>query len=385
MARKPFAEGRFIRRLRTFSALLSLPVVGALVHLCRARLALAAVAVTAFVLLVQLPLPSRIRFGFRDEKRSFFLSSVLVPLYDVLWTGALFTPLPTLLAGIAALVVHPHPSFGAVCVAGSIAGFVISAYGVLVRRRWARVRRVEVAVEGLPHAFDGYRIVHLSDLHVGSTTRLDAAMRWVEKTNALDADLVAVTGDVLSSGTHFHDEVVEVLSSLRARDGVVGCLGNHDYYGESALCRALDDRGVRMLRNQGLPLRRGDARIFVAGVEDLWRGDPDLDRACEGALGAPVVLLAHNPDYFPVAREAGVALTLSGHTHAGQVAMPFLVQRANLSRIATRWTAGLYRDGGAALFVHAGLGTTGPTIRFGAAPEVVEIVLRVPGGAARPA
>ena len=88
-----------------------------------------------------------------------------------------------------------------------------------------------------------------------------------------------------------------------------------------------------------------------------------------------MVLLAHNPDFFPHAAKAGIALTLSGHTHAGQLAVPFLVSRATLSHLVTRWPAGLFREGDSRLFVHAGLGTTGPAIRIGAAPEVVEIVL----------
>jgi predicted MPP superfamily phosphohydrolase len=134
---------------------------------------------------------------------------------------------------------------------------------------------------------------------------------------------------------------------------------------------------VRVLRNEGVALREG--KLFLAGVEDVWRGAPDLDAALrDRPKGAPVVLLAHNPEYFPAAGAAGVALTLSGHTHAGQLAVPFLVSRATLSHFVTRWPAGLFREGDAQIFVHAGLGTTGPAIRLGAAPEVVEIVLRAP-------
>jgi predicted MPP superfamily phosphohydrolase len=255
-------------------------------------------------------------------------------------------------------------------------GFAIAAYGVLVRRRWTRVRRIEIELPRLPPRFDGYRIVQLSDVHVGTMNRARSVEKWVQKTNALDADVVAVTGDLLSSGTAFHDEAIDALGGLRARDAVIGCLGNHDYYSEDALCRGLEARGLRMLRNRGFAIERENETIFLAGVEDYWRGSPDLDAATRGANGAPVVLLAHNPDYFPVAREAGVALTLSGHTHAGQIAVPFAVEMLNLSRIAVRWSAGVYRDGEAILFVHAGLGTTGPAIRIGAAPEIVEITLR---------
>jgi predicted MPP superfamily phosphohydrolase len=323
--------------------------------------------------LVLVPIGPRVRLGFQDQKHGPAFTALAV-LFDVLWTGVLFGPpllVPTLL--LSAL---RFPGLIRVCEIAVALGLGLGAYGVLVRRRWTRIRRVELAIPRLPLSFDGYRIVQLSDLHVGTMNRAPSAKRWVEMTNALAPDLVAVTGDLVSSGTAFHDEVVEVLSGLRARDAVVGCLGNHDYYAEGALCAALEGRGVRMLRNQGFSIARENQAIHVAGVEDFWRGAPDLDAATAGAGVAPIVLLAHNPDYFPVAREAGVALTLSGHTHAGQLAVPFAVKLLNLSRIATRWSVGTYRDGDAVLFVHAGLGTTGPAIRIGAAPEIVEITLR---------
>ncbi|MGZ3449503.1 MAG: metallophosphoesterase [Polyangiales bacterium] len=323
--------------------------------------------------LLLVPIGARVRLGFQDRKHGRALTALTV-VFDVYWTGILLAPL--MLVPTALVSVVRFPGFVRACELAVALGFCMSSYGVLVRRRWTRVRRVQVQIPGLPRAFEGYRIVQLSDLHIGTMNRARSAKRWVKKSNALAPDLVAVTGDLLSSGTAFHDEVVDTLGDLRARDAVVGCLGNHDYYAEDALCEALEGRGVRMLRNRGITIIRENESILVAGVEDYWRGRPDLEAATAEAKGAPIVLLAHNPDYFPVAREAGVALTLSGHTHAGQLAIPFAVEMLNLSRIATRWTSGSYRDGDAVLFVHAGLGTTGPAIRIGAAPEIVEITLR---------
>jgi predicted MPP superfamily phosphohydrolase len=329
--------------------------------------------VLGLLVLVVVPIGPRVRLGFHDRKHGPLLTGLAL-LFDILWTGILFVPaalIPTFLLSLVRF-----PGVMRVFEIAVAVGLGIAAYGVLVRRRWTRVRRVEVELPRLPPSFDGYRIVQLSDVHVGTMNREAAVKKWVETTNALAPDLVAITGDLLSSGTAFHDEAIESLGGLRARDAVVGCLGNHDYYSEDALCRGLEANGLRMLRNRGFTIEREKEAIYVAGVEDHWRGSPDLDAATRGANGAPVVLLAHNPDYFPIAREAGVALTLSGHTHAGQIAVPFAVEMLNLSRIAVRWSAGVYRDGDAVLFVHAGLGTTGPAIRIGAAPEIVEITLR---------
>lgn len=336
----------------------------------------AGVATAATATAVLAPVGARIRFGFQDTRRS-RRSSALALAYDALWMTSMLSPVTTVLSAVILLLLGRFAFFTA-CELGLASSAAIAGYGVLIRRRWVRRRRLEATIPGLPPALDGYRIAHLSDLHIGSIDRREEALAWVRATNALGPDLVAITGDVLTTGSDYHDDVVEVLAELRARDGVFGCLGNHDYYDEGALVSKLAAREVRFLRNEGVTLEREGARLHVAGVEDMWRGHPDLAAALAGRQGAPTVLLAHNPDYFPKAVQAGVALTLSGHTHAGQLAVPFLVSKATLSHLVTRWPAGLFREGDSQIFVHAGLGTTGPAIRLGAAPELVEIVLRSP-------
>src|SRR6185369_5140350 len=142
--------------------------------------------------------------------------------------------------------------------------------------------------------------------------------------------------DLLSTGSHFHSDVVSVLADLRGRDGVFACLGNHDYYEEDTLCARLAERGVRVLRNEGLSIEREGARLWIAGVEDVWRGEVDIPAALDGRIEEDVsVLLAHNPALFPRAAEHGITLTLSGHTHAGQVGLPFV--DGGLARLTTRY------------------------------------------------
>jgi predicted MPP superfamily phosphohydrolase len=326
----------------------------------------------------------RVRLGFDDVPRAAWIGRLAMPVFDMVWCTCLFSPVTT---GITALLALPLSmkmpqvlALAPIVELGTLLALSASAYGVFVRRRWVRLRRLEVSIAGLPPALDGYRIAHLSDLHIGSIDRASNGRAWADKCNALSPDLVAVTGDLLSTGHHFHDEVVEVLGSLQGRDGVFACLGNHDYYQEGALCDRLASSGVRVLRNEGVILalgERGEDLLFVAGVEDLWRGTVDLDAALSGRPeGVTSLLLSHNPGLFPAAARQGVSLTLSGHVHAGQIAVPFLTERWSLGRLSSPYSAGLFERGVARLFVHAGLGTTGPAIRFGAAPEIVEIVLR---------
>jgi predicted MPP superfamily phosphohydrolase len=267
------------------------------------------------------------------------------------------------------------PPFYAAVYAASL---LVAAYGVLVRRRWVLVQRCEVPIRGLPPSFDGYRIAQLSDLHIGALTPKSWGLAWARLANAARPDLAVVTGDMVTSGTDFHGDVADVVGSLEAKDGVVVSMGNHDYFGEGEpLISMLRSRGVEVLRNEGRLLERGSARLFLAGIDDTWTRRADLARALRAQPpDARVVLLAHDPDAFRAAAERGVSLVLSGHTHGGQVAMPFLARRLNLSKLVHEFTLGLYRVGDSTLFVHPGLGTTGPPVRFGVPPAVVVLTLR---------
>ena len=257
-------------------------------------------------------------------------------------------------------------------------GLVLALWGTFVRRRWVLLRSVELVMPGLPREFDGYRVAQLSDLHIGGFTPRKWAEAWVRLSNTAEPDLVVVTGDLVSSGVDFHHDIAAVISSLRAEDGVFVSLGNHDYFGEGEpLIQLLRDGGATVLRNEGATVKRGDASLFVAGVDDTWTRRADLKRALSGrAPGEFTLLLAHDPALFPAAVQHGANLVLSGHTHGGQVALPFFPKLLSLARLSHRFYLGVYRDGDAALYVHPGLGTTGPPIRLGVAPEVAILTLR---------
>ena len=257
-------------------------------------------------------------------------------------------------------------------------GLVVCGYGVLVRRWWFVTRRIYIRVKNLDPRLDGYRLVHLSDLHVGALTPPWWARRWIERANQEAGDAVVVTGDLVTSGVAFHEEIAKLIGDLRGKDGVFCSMGNHDYFGEGEpLITLMRQRGATVLRNEGVVVERDGAPLFIAAIDDTWTKRADLDRALEARPeNVPTVMLAHDPDRFPQIAKRGVEVVLSGHTHGGQIAMPFLARWINASKLAHHFHIGVYHDGDSTLYVHPGLGTTGPPIRLGAAPAVVVLTLR---------
>lgn len=340
--------------------------------------AMAVLGLLAFINRVRLIMPDRHR------------SPLVVRFFDipfyVHFCAAFFTLVPALLASIVWPLVSlvRDGELGAGAWPGSfilgtyLLGLLMSGYGVLVRRRWFVIDRIEVPVAGLDPKLDGFRIVQLSDLHVGALTPRSWADRWVAAANAEKGDLAVVTGDMVTSGVDFHDDIAKSLGGLRARHGSVVSMGNHDYFGEGEpLITRLRENGCAVLRNQGRVIEQDGASFYLAAIDDTWTRRADLDRALvDRPAGMPCVLLAHEPAMFDHAADKGVALTLSGHTHGGQVAMPFLAKRLSLSHLTNRYHLGVYQKNDAVLYVHPGLGTTGPPIRIGVAPAVTVITLR---------
>jgi predicted MPP superfamily phosphohydrolase len=268
------------------------------------------------------------------------------------------------------------PSTFALVAYGAV--LLVALWGVYVRRRWVLLRKIELVMPGLPREFDGYRVAQLSDLHIGGFTPRKWGEAWARISNDAEPDLVVVTGDLVSSGVDFHGDIAAVIGALRAEDGVFVSMGNHDYFGDGEpLIRLLREGGAKVLRNEGETVRRGDASLFVAGVDDTWTRRANVERALSGrAPGDFTVVLAHDPALFLDAVREGANLVLSGHTHGGQVALPFFPRLLSLARLTHRFYLGVYREGDAALYVHPGLGTTGPPIRIGVAPEVAILTLR---------
>jgi predicted MPP superfamily phosphohydrolase len=266
--------------------------------------------------------------------------------------------------------------------------FVGAAYGLLYGRLDVEVTRPRIALPRLPKAFDGFRIAHLSDLHISPFMTADEIRRCVTIATGLKADLVVLTGDYLANDPAAEGEVVQALAGLRAPYGVFGCLGNHEIYTETedSITRLFAAVGIRILRQERAPIQSHGEVLNLIGVDYQQRRfsrDHDghlVDRYLEGSekLVMPDmvnILLSHNPNSFDRAVELGIDLTLAGHSHGGQLALSFVNRGLSLVYPETPYVSGWYEKPGGQLYVNRGIGTTGPPIRIGARPEITVLEL----------
>ncbi|HSV84247.1 MAG TPA: metallophosphoesterase [Ramlibacter sp.] len=268
----------------------------------------------------------------------------------------------------------PHASAIAVVALALLA----TAGGLLNARRLAQVVRVDVPVPHLPPALEGFRIVQISDIHVGPTIKHGYLRKIVERVNALQPDVVAITGDLVDGSVPELAAHVAPLAQLRARHGSFFVTGNHEYYsGVHGWTAELRRLGLRVLHNEHVLLGRGDAQLVLAGVPDFTGHHFDRNHRSDPAAalaGAPAdavkVLLAHQPRTAPAAAAAGFDLQLSGHTHGGQFfPWSFFVP------LQQPYTAGLHQLGRLWVYVSRGTGYWGPPKRIGAPSEISEIRL----------
>jgi hypothetical protein len=253
-------------------------------------------------------------------------------------------------------------------------------HGYLRGHRRLDVERRTLPLRTLPAALDGLRIVHVSDLHVGPLADREALADAIARVDALAPDLVCLTGDIVDSDQTEIDAWLPLLAGLRARLGVFAILGNHDRdAGLEAVADAIRrGTGWRLLRDETAVVEVSGARLHLLGLED--RRPPHVtDRlpALLGGLpaGAFAVLLCHHPDGFDDAAAAAVPLTLSGHTHGGQLAVPGFPQLNVARLLITRRSVGWFRQDGQYLHVSAGLGVSGQRVRVAVPAEITEITL----------
>ncbi|HEU0196777.1 MAG TPA: metallophosphoesterase [Nevskiaceae bacterium] len=256
---------------------------------------------------------------------------------------------------------------------------LLAGWGTWQGVRVPGVKTVQLDVAGLPAVFDGYRMVQLSDLHASRLLPAAWVSAVVTRANALDADLVVITGDLQDGAPALRAGDVAPLARLRAHDGVLAIPGNHEYYADyRAWMTAFGQLGLAMLINAHRLIERDGAAIAVAGVTDRQAAafhdpPPDLEAALAGIPTATcTVLLQHRPGSARRNAAAGVALQLSGHTHGGQI--------VGLSELARRgnggFVSGLYRVGAMQLYVSNGTGLwNGLLLRLGKPAEITQLVL----------
>jgi uncharacterized protein len=334
-------------------------------------------------------LAAAIPLGFIASRRDRGWISRLLPPVAIVWVGCSAVLLTvTAAADLARLLVGlvqgwpdgaaqlRQARFEALVIA--VGGAFLTAWAMRTARGQPVLSRIRVPLERLPAGLRGFRIVQISDLHIGQRLGEAFLRRVVEGVNALRPDVVAVTGDLVDGPVASILPLLGPLADLEAAHGVYFVTGNHEYYwGGRESVSAVEQLGLTVLHNEHRVVERGGSALVIAGIPDLLGGRffPDHvsrpDLAFAGAPeGAPRILLAHQPRAVTGAAEHGVDLLLSGHTHGGQI-FPFHL----MVRLQQPLVRGLRKLLGVWVYAHRGTGYWGPPMRLFSSPEIAEITL----------
>ena len=240
------------------------------------------------------------------------------------------------------------------------------------------ITETDIWLSRLSPAHDGLKIAQLTDLHHSLFTPLEEIQRAVHLANHLRPDVVALTGDYVTLSPTYIWPVARALGKLRARLGVFAVLGNHDFRVDAEeITQALRSQRIRVLRNAHCALRRGSARLWMVGVDDLWWEAADIHAALRSVPARdPKILLCHNPLGIHMAAKHGIDLVLSGHTHGGQVRLPMVGSVYGRSKLGERFVEGWNRLDGTQIYVSRGIGKVLVPVRYGCPPEITLLRLR---------
>lgn len=262
-----------------------------------------------------------------------------------------------------------------------VAAFALFGWAVLIEPGRLVVRDYTVALKDWSPDLAGYRIAFVTDLHVGSPhIDLDQLNRIVEETNALNADIILLGGDYVVDGVLGGEKIAiemiaPALGRLRARDGVYAVIGNHDNWNDGAhIASVLQAAGIFVLEDRSAQIETPRGAYWLAGVSDFSTAPHDVAKALAGT-GAPLIVLTHGPDVFPDLPDT-VALAIAGHTHGGQVYVPFFGRPVVPSIYGQRFVKGLIREGAMTYFVGSGIGTSIWPVRFLTPPEISVLTLQ---------
>lgn len=265
---------------------------------------------------------------------------------------------------------------GAIVLAGS--------YPVFIERNIVQVNRYKIPVANLPLSFHGFTLAHLTDIHLGFLVSETFVEEIVHRTNQLNTDAIVCTGDYVHNRNTIEeiDKVWPILSKLSARYGVYSVLGNHDHWGDSSRSLYWLERSGQNIRHQCKAIYMGKDRILIGGAGDFWGDKLNIDKAfLSSDQGDCRILLAHNPDSVDTEFDTPLSLVLSGHTHGGQVVIPFLgTPRLPVENKA--YSSGLIATPKTPLFISRGIGWAIVPVRFNCYPEIAVLELVNPGLAA---
>lgn len=237
------------------------------------------------------------------------------------------------------------------------------------------LEKISIEISRLPKKLDGFRLIHLSDIHHSPFTNLEHISRAVKVSNRLKPDLFVLTGDYVSHDAEYIEPVAKVLGELKAEGGTFACLGNHDHWTDAdAVTNSFRANGITVLNNEGLRFEARDASFWLAGVDDYMVGKTDLPSALRGSFPDEMkLLLAHNPIIFRQAARYGVDLVLSGHTHGGQVKIRDKERKLFPRR--RRLSNGLHQLKDSQIYITRGIGTVVLPVRYQCPPEISLIEL----------
>jgi predicted MPP superfamily phosphohydrolase len=244
------------------------------------------------------------------------------------------------------------------------------------------ISNLAINLPRLTEEFNGYRIVQLSDFHLGTWLNGQDLIEIVDIVNPLKPDVIAITGDFVNSNPEkYADILIQALSRLESADNTVAVLGNHDHYTNARLLRKiLESSNVLELRNQVLPVQRDNAYLYLAGIDDRLTGNDDLQGVVNQLQdrNSAVILLAHEPDFADVSAKTGrFDMQISGHTHGGQICLPYL-GNLYLPRLGRKYPSGKYIVDGMILYTNRGLGTSWLKLRYNCPPEISVFTLNSP-------
>lgn len=324
---------------------------------------------------------------------------------SVIWIGVLFGTFVWLVPNVLWLLSWligrlfayrvPYAPFGWTAAGVLLLVWGCLLYGCYIGRFRTEVNQVEYANPDIPKAFDGYKIVHISDLHVDSFEDTADLQKVIDEINAQNADIILFTGDMTTGSMEGIMKHEDVLRGMKAKEGVLSVLGNHDFFiydrefqGDNERCAAADrltqyereTLGWQVLRNESYRIHKGHDSIAVAGVDNINGGQGfrtiqkgDLSRAMTGLDGIFTILMTHDPSHWQaeVLPKSQAQITLSGHTHAAQIR----ILGWSLANLSFDECDGRYDHQGRMLYVNAGIGCTAP-FRIGCPSEITVITLK---------
>jgi predicted MPP superfamily phosphohydrolase len=238
---------------------------------------------------------------------------------------------------------------------------------------WVELQHLNLDLPRLPSSFDGYRIVQISDLHIGTWLTAEKLAEAVEMVNRQEPDLIAITGDFVSyHPQEYLDGITSTLKKLSAKDAILAILGNHDHWTDAGMIHEhLADAGIDVLSNRIYSIHRGSSKLHIAGLDDHYVRKDRLDAILNQLpAGECSILLVHEPDFIEISAATGAFdVQMSGHSHGGQIVLPF-IGPLYLPRFARKYPSGLYRVKNTYLYTNRGLGTAEIQVRLNCPPEI---------------